>query len=108
MRLVFSWLGGGPAQRPLTTLLAREQIVSSNNDQRLRHRAPYRGASAAASTTRCTTAHDLAPTLQAALDRWDDVEPRLRARAEQLEQGAVSSTAFDATRVMAPLPRAYE
>ena len=45
MRLVLSWLGGGPAQRPLTTLLAREQIVSSNNDQRLRHRAPYRDAS---------------------------------------------------------------
>jgi fumarylacetoacetate (FAA) hydrolase len=57
---------------------------------------------------RCTPAHDLAPTLQAALDRWDEVEPRLRARAEELEQGRVSSSPFDPTRVLAPLPRAYE
>jgi fumarylacetoacetate (FAA) hydrolase len=58
--------------------------------------------------SRCAPAHDLAPTLQAALDRWDDVEPALRARAAALEAGQVASAPFDPTRVLAPLPRAYE
>jgi fumarylacetoacetate (FAA) hydrolase len=58
--------------------------------------------------SRCAPAHDLAPTLQAALDGWDDVEPALRARAAALEAGQVASAPFDPTRVLAPLPRAYE
>jgi fumarylacetoacetate (FAA) hydrolase len=58
--------------------------------------------------TRCTDAGDLAPTLQAALDRWDDVAPRLQQRARALEDGAVADRAFDPHRVLAPLPRAYE
>src|SRR5689334_14223389 len=31
----------------------------------------------------------VAPTLQAALDQWDALEPRLRALAEELESGLV-------------------
>jgi fumarylacetoacetate (FAA) hydrolase len=55
-----------------------------------------------------TTATGVSPTLQAALDRWDEVEPKLRALSEQLEAGAVKGEPFDASKLMAPLPRAYE
>jgi fumarylacetoacetate (FAA) hydrolase len=58
--------------------------------------------------SRCVDAADIAPTLQAALDRWDVVEPRLRERAAALAAGTLASEAFDAAAVMAPLPRAYE
>ncbi len=46
--------------------------------------------------------------MQAALDQWDAVAPKLRARAEALEAGSVDATAFDVARLKAPLPRAYE
>ncbi|MDP1826431.1 MAG: fumarylacetoacetate hydrolase family protein [Archangium sp.] len=55
-----------------------------------------------------TTATGVSPTLQAALDRWDEVEPKLRALSDQLESGAVKGEPFDASKLMAPLPRAYE
>lgn len=55
-----------------------------------------------------TSAAHLAPTLQAALDAWDVVEPKLQALAAQLESGAVKSEPYDATKLEAPLPRAYE
>lgn len=55
-----------------------------------------------------TDASDIAPTLQAALDRWDDVVDALQARADALEAGTVASEPFDATKLHAPLPRAYE
>jgi fumarylacetoacetate (FAA) hydrolase len=55
-----------------------------------------------------TQAGDLAPTLQAALDDWDAVAPKLRARAEALEAGKVPSEPYDVTKLLAPLPRAYE
>jgi fumarylacetoacetate (FAA) hydrolase len=50
----------------------------------------------------------VAPTLQAALDAWDEVEPRLRALAADLESGKVAGEPYDASRLVAPLPRAYE
>lgn len=50
----------------------------------------------------------LAPTLQAALDAWDDVEPKLRALAAELEAGTAKSEPYDAARLLAPLPRPYE
>ncbi len=58
--------------------------------------------------TRVTDATDLAPTLQAALDDWARCEPRLQARAAALEAGTVSSTPYEAAKLKAPLPRAYE
>lgn len=58
--------------------------------------------------TRWTSAAQVAPTLQAALDRWDEVEPGLRALAAKLESGAVPSEPYDPRRLMAPLPRAAE
>lgn len=55
-----------------------------------------------------TSAHDLAPTLQAALDDWARIEPLLRARAEALAQGQADVHPLDPTALMAPLPRSYE
>jgi fumarylacetoacetate (FAA) hydrolase len=53
-------------------------------------------------------ASQVAPCLQAALDRWDEVEPRLRALAEELDAGRVASSPVDVDRLGPPLPRAYE
>lgn len=50
----------------------------------------------------------IAPTLQAALDLWPECEPKLQALAAQLEAGKVASTPYDSTKLLAPLPRAYE
>lgn len=55
-----------------------------------------------------TSAAHLAPTLQAALDAWDVVAPKLLALAAELEAGTVQSEPYDVTKLLAPLPRAYE
>jgi fumarylacetoacetate (FAA) hydrolase len=61
------------------------------------------------SLARCVAVPDIAPTLQAALDRWNEVEPRLRAAAAQLESAdSAAVRAFDARACAAPLPRAYQ
>ena len=57
---------------------------------------------------RMLPASGIAPTLQAALDDWDALAPRLHALAEALEQGAVPSIGFEHCRFRSPLPRAYE
>lgn len=56
----------------------------------------------------CTSAELVAPTLQAALDDWERVAPRLRELAEGLEHGAVPSERFHERDAMSPLPRAYQ
>ncbi|MGB0941802.1 MAG: fumarylacetoacetate hydrolase family protein [Marinomonas sp.] len=54
-------------------------------------------------------ASDIAPTLQAAIDNWDEIKPRLEHRYVALCQGeAPNSFAFDATACESPLPRAYQ
>jgi fumarylacetoacetate (FAA) hydrolase len=50
----------------------------------------------------------ISPTLQAALDDWAWAEPQLRALAAGLEAGTVQGEPYDAKRLLAPLPRAYE
>lgn len=56
--------------------------------------------------TRAAPAHDLAPTLLAAVEQWDDVADGLEARAEELEEGtALGEFAFDPEEALAPLPR---
>jgi len=55
-----------------------------------------------------TDASPVAPCLQAALDRWEEAEPRLRALAEALDAGRAAATPFDFSQVGPPLPRAYE
>jgi fumarylacetoacetate (FAA) hydrolase len=58
--------------------------------------------------TRYVAAHEVAPTLQAALDDWAEAEPRLRAIAEQLDSGAWPGEPFDPAQAHSPLPRAYQ
>src|ERR1700683_436656 len=52
---------------------------------------------------------EIAATLQGALDRWNEVEPLLRAAAAQFESsGAARVQHFDQRGCLAPLPRAYQ
>jgi len=55
-----------------------------------------------------TDAFLIAPTLQAALDDWDRLEPDLRALAESLDHGGVPRGRFHEREAAAPLPRAYQ
>ena len=51
----------------------------------------------------------IAATLQAALDDWSNVAPRLNALSDDLNAGkATSAFALDMTALASPLPRAYE
>jgi fumarylacetoacetate (FAA) hydrolase len=59
--------------------------------------------------SQCIDATDIAPTLQAALDEWSDIAPRLADRAAELNAGTVADAAdFDPAACAAPLPRAYQ
>ncbi|SCA55508.1 2-keto-4-pentenoate hydratase [Candidatus Terasakiella magnetica] len=59
--------------------------------------------------TKCITASDIAPTLQAAIDEWKDKAPKLQALSDQLNAGNVAQAEdFDQTNCMAPLPRSYQ
>ena len=55
-----------------------------------------------------TSADLIAPTLQAALDRWAVCEPLLRGLAESLEHGSVPRQRFHEAEAASPLPRAYQ
>jgi fumarylacetoacetate (FAA) hydrolase len=50
----------------------------------------------------------VAPTLQAALDRWDACEGRLRALAADLDAGRIDGLPLELRALASPLPRAYE
>src|SRR5690606_38087304 len=58
---------------------------------------------------RAVRAAGIAPTLQRALEDWDNAAPRLNALAQSLESGDADGV-FDleANALAAPLPRAYE
>ncbi len=56
--------------------------------------------------TRCTSATDVAVTLQAALDDWDNARPALEAISQKLESGG--GEPFDQQACASPLPRAYQ
>lgn len=58
--------------------------------------------------TRATDAARIAPTLQAALDDWEHVSPRLAQLAEQVELGSVPTFRFHEHECESPLPRAYQ
>jgi fumarylacetoacetate (FAA) hydrolase len=57
---------------------------------------------------RCAPAEGIAPTLQAALESWDEAEPRLRALALDLEAGKVEGQPFEEAACASPLPRAHQ
>jgi fumarylacetoacetate (FAA) hydrolase len=50
----------------------------------------------------------IAPTLQSALDDWDEIAPRLEALATDLEHNAIPKQRFHEHDAAAPLPRAYQ
>jgi fumarylacetoacetate (FAA) hydrolase len=58
--------------------------------------------------TRCAEANAVAPTLQAALDAWDEAAPRLTEIADALEADRIAHLPFDPAKCAAPLPRAYQ
>lgn len=54
-------------------------------------------------------ADNIAQTLQAAIEHWKEVEPRLQAVYDALNAGAIENAfSFDQNRVASPLPRAYQ
>ena len=53
-------------------------------------------------------ASHIAPTLQAALDGWAEVEPQLRLLATDLDHGVIPRERFHERQAAAPLPRAYQ
>jgi fumarylacetoacetate (FAA) hydrolase len=59
--------------------------------------------------TKAVPAGDIAPTLQAALDDWNSIEPKLRELAGRLESGEANGIIeFDEAKAHSPLPRAYQ
>src|SRR3954470_23860292 len=50
----------------------------------------------------------IAPTLQAALDDWDQAAPALAVLAAKLDGGSGAAERLDPGRLGPPLPRAYE
>jgi fumarylacetoacetate (FAA) hydrolase len=58
--------------------------------------------------TRCCEVGHIARTLQAALDDWDHVAPRLAQIAEGIETGAQPTSRFHEHAAASPLPRAYQ
>jgi fumarylacetoacetate (FAA) hydrolase len=59
--------------------------------------------------TLASTVADVAPTLQAALDAWDSIAPRLEQLYAELNDGSSGpAVPFDPRRVLSPLPRAYQ
>ncbi len=58
--------------------------------------------------TRCCDAGHIARTLQAALDDWENVAPRLALIAEGIETGAQPTARFHEHAAASPLPRAYQ
>lgn len=56
----------------------------------------------------CTVVNHIAPTLQAALDDWTNVGPRLARAAEALETGSQPTERFHEHDAHSPLPRAYQ
>ncbi|MBG6160436.1 fumarylacetoacetate (FAA) hydrolase [Labrenzia sp. EL_195] len=58
--------------------------------------------------TFCTDASHIAPTLQAALDDWDVISPKLKLLAESLSHDAVPTIRFHEHDALSPLPRAFQ
>jgi len=53
------------------------------------------------------SAEHISPTLQSALDNWNDCESELETLAEKLEVGAITGLPFSQSACMSPLPRAF-
>lgn len=51
---------------------------------------------------------EISPTLQGALDHWDDAEAHLEYTYQRLSQGEIVGLPLDVSTLAAPLPRAYQ
>lgn len=58
--------------------------------------------------TRCCAAGYIAPTLQAALDDWEHIAPKLELLSTDVEHEAVPCERFHEREAHSPLPRAYQ
>lgn len=58
--------------------------------------------------SRYVSAEVIAPTLQAALDNWESVAPKLEGLSRDLESGKVVGEPFDQAACSSPLPRSYQ
>ncbi len=58
--------------------------------------------------SRYVSAEDIAPTLQVALDDWENAAPKLQALSNQLNSEPNIGENFDQSAVESPLPRAYQ
>ena len=58
--------------------------------------------------TQCSDVPHIARTLQAALDDWDHVGPRLERVAEGMRTGSQPVQRFHEADAASPLPRAYQ
>jgi len=58
--------------------------------------------------TRAAPAAHIAPTLQAALDDWAQIAPKLALLAQQVEANSVATFRFRERDCASPLPRAYQ
>lgn len=58
--------------------------------------------------SKMVSAADVAPTMQAALDNWPEVAPKLAELFSKLESGETESTDFNQNECTSPLPRAYQ
>ncbi|MEE8258477.1 MAG: fumarylacetoacetate hydrolase family protein [Sphingomonadales bacterium] len=57
---------------------------------------------------RMTSAGQIAPTLQQALENWRECEPKLAMLYLNLNNEVISGDPFDETKCASPLPRAYQ
>jgi len=57
---------------------------------------------------KCVAVPGIAKTLQAALDDWEALEPRLESTYQELNIGNVAGEEFDPANCESPLPRSYQ
>ncbi|MBI1360038.1 MAG: 2-keto-4-pentenoate hydratase [Alphaproteobacteria bacterium] len=74
----------------------------------LKHTRDGRLAVVSRDLTRYAFADNIAPTLQAALDDWRRLAPRLESLAGEVELGSVPTERFHEHECASPLPRAYQ
>jgi len=58
--------------------------------------------------SRAVKVPEIAPTLQSALDDWEQTEPQLQAVYRQLNSGETAGFGLDLEQLDAPLPRAFQ
>jgi len=58
--------------------------------------------------TKFISATDIAPTMQNAMDNWDNIFDELNMLSKNLNSGKINSIEFEPKNVLSPLPRSYQ